>query len=49
MDSLLGLLQGTLDPNPNVRLQAELDLGHLCTQSGQTDSALVCRASVDCR
>ena len=35
MDGLLSLLQSTLDANPNVRLQAELDLGRHCTQSGQ--------------
>lgn len=34
MDSnqLLALLQSTLDPNPNVRLQAELHLAQACSE-----------------
>ncbi|ORY73226.1 ARM repeat-containing protein [Leucosporidium creatinivorum] len=33
MDQLLALLQSTLDPNPNARVQAELQLSQLSTQS----------------
>lgn len=35
MDSLLRVLQATLDPDPNIRLQAELSLGQLTSQSRQ--------------
>lgn len=40
MDQLLALLQSTLDPNPNARLQAELQLAQLSTQSGPSRSQL---------
>ena len=36
-DSLLQLLQATLDPNPNTRVQAELNLVEASRSSGKSD------------
>jgi len=36
-DSLLQLLQATLDPNPNTRVQAELNLVEASRSSGKSN------------